>query len=107
MTPSGVSKYSHKSLGAKGKAHPSSIKSGLAGVDKQGGGPSPNPSSTGSGDGHIKGVVRGDGTETLQGTKVSKKHGSGTPGPGSGSKNYPKDLRQHAGTKAPKSVKQP
>ena len=107
MTPSGVKKFGHKAQSTKGSNHPSDILPGLEAVDKQGGSHPPAAPAPGGSDKHIKSVKRGDGTETLQGTKVVHKQGSIPKAPGSPPKNYPKEIRQHSGLKAPKSGKQP
>ena len=106
MTPSGVKKFGHKSQSTKGSFHPDKIGSGLATTDSLGGSHPPAMEAPGKGSGGPpRGVVRGDGTEKLQGTKVTKKRGSGTPAPGKGSTHWPGEVRKHSGTKAPKSVK--
>ena len=99
-------KYGHKAQSTKGKFHPDDIMSGLETVDKQGGSHPPAAEAGGGSDGHIKSVKRGDGTENME-ARGSKKRGQGITVPYSGSKNYPKELRQHSGLKAPKSGKSP
>ena len=107
MTPSGVRSYSHKAKNDDGKFHPSSIASGLETVEKQGGSPPPAASSGKGSTNFPKNVVKGNGTESLKGTKVVKKRGERGKVPYSGSTNYPGNVRKHSGLKAPHSGKQP
>ena len=106
--PGGVRSFSHKAMSDKGSKHPEDVGSGLAGVERTAGGKS------GGGDKDFaarakasqpSGVVRGDGTETLKGTKVVHKQSKVTQPPRSGSKRYPGEVKQHDGKKAPRSVK--
>lgn len=107
MTPSGVKSYGHKSSSDKGKFHPSTIASGLETVDKKGGSP-PGPAKTGRGSNSPpRGVVRGDGTESLKGTKVQHKDGKRASLGGSGSSNIPGGVSKHDGFKTPHRGKQP
>lgn len=72
-TPSGVHKYSHQHKSDKGSKHPSGIGPGLEDVQGDGGSSPEVPSATKGSDKHLKGVKRGDGTETRKGTKVQHK----------------------------------
>lgn len=104
--PSGVRTFGHKTMSDKGSKHPDTIGSGLQGVDKQGGGSTDVKGyAAGARSTQPKGVIRGDGTETLRGTEVKHKQGSGTKTVYSGSKHYPSEVRQHDGRKAPRSIK--
>ena len=99
-------KYGHKAQSTKGSKHPDSIMPGLETVDKLGGSQGSDMKMGKGSDGHKKSVKRGDGTSNME-ARGSKKRGDGIKVPYSGSKNYPGELRQHSGLKAPKSGKQP
>ena len=107
MTPTGIKSFGHKSKDDSGKFHPDDITSGLETVDKKGGS-GPKEMKTGKGSNSPpKGVVRGDGTESLKGIKVVHKQGSIAKAPGSGSQHIPGEVRKNSGLKAPNSGKQP
>jgi len=107
MTPTGIKHFGHKSKSDSGKFHPDDIGSGLETVTKQGGsGPKAMKAGKGS-NSPPRGVVRGDGTESLKGIKVVHKQGDIAKAPSSGSQHIPGEVRKNSGLKAPNSGKQP
>ena len=104
-TPSGVHTFGHKHKSDKGSKHPSSIGPGLEKTSGEGGSSPEIPSYTKGSDGHLKSVVRGDGTETRRGTKVVHKQKTGGSIPSGDKESIPSGVKQHSGLKAPKSVK--
>lgn len=108
--PAGVRTFGHKSMDDGGKFHPDTIKSGQETVDKQGGSASPAVPGYASRARAVtpKGVVRGDGTETLKGITVKKVRGNLDKSPLQTKKStssIPGGVKQHDGKKAPRSVK--
>jgi len=107
MSQTGIKRFGHKSSSDKGRFHPSDIGSGLETVDKMGGS-EPRAATSGRGSNSPpRGVVRGDGTESLKGTKVQHKNGKKMSAPGSGSSHIPGDVSKHDGFKTPRHGKQP